>query len=91
MQVEAMRPSASNRIHEASPAEGKRDWLRIENKTAASADVYIYDEIGFWGTTAAQFQQQLAELDVAQINLHINSPGGDVRSEERRVGKECRL
>ncbi|QOY16570.1 hypothetical protein F3K31_22685 [Escherichia coli] len=41
--------------------------------------IYIYDEIGFWGVTAKQFISDLNALgDITHINLHINSPGGDV-------------
>ncbi|MBK5072226.1 Clp protease ClpP [Budviciaceae bacterium CWB-B4] len=44
-----------------------------------SADIYIYDEIGYWGVTAKQFVENLQALgEVSHINLHINSPGGDV-------------
>ncbi|HBA8126354.1 TPA: Clp protease ClpP [Escherichia coli] len=43
------------------------------------ADIYIYDEIGFWGVTAKQFIRDLNALgDITHINLHINSPGGEV-------------
>ncbi|MEB2376765.1 Clp protease ClpP [Citrobacter freundii] len=43
------------------------------------ADIYIYDEIGYWGVTARQFVNDLKALgDITHINLHINSPGGDV-------------
>ena len=41
------------------------------------AEVHIYDEIGYWGTSAKDFAQQLAELDVDRIQLRINSPGGN--------------
>ena len=45
----------------------------------SDADIYIYDEIGFWGVTAKQFISDLNALgDITHINLHINSPGGDV-------------
>lgn len=63
-----------------SPTD-QRQWYRIVNKKDAAvstADVYIYDEIGYWGTTAADFTRELATLDVEQINLHINSPGGEI-------------
>lgn len=54
-----------------------RDWFRIECKDGAkSASVYLYEEIGMWGTTAADFARQVADLDVSQIDLHLNSPGG---------------
>lgn len=44
------------------------------------ATIYIYDVIGgYWGGVDAQeFAKQLAALDVSQINLRVNSPGGDV-------------
>lgn len=56
------------------------DWFRIENKKADTepAQVYIYDEIGFWGTEASDFVQQLVALDADKIDLHLNSPGGEI-------------
>lgn len=63
----------------ASLREGRREWFRIEAKAAEkAADVYIYDEIGYWGVSANDFAVQLAALDVSTINLKINSPGGEV-------------
>jgi ATP-dependent Clp endopeptidase proteolytic subunit ClpP len=58
--------------------QGRRDWYRIDNATADTATVHIYDEIGFWGITAADFAGELAAVTAAQIDLHINSPGGEV-------------
>lgn len=57
-----------------------RDWYRIENRADEddSADLYLYDEIGWFGTTAGQFVDELGELDVKQISVHINSIGGSV-------------
>lgn len=56
----------------------KKKWYRIENKTN-SADIYIYDEIGMWGVDAKDFATSLALIkDFDQINVFINSPGGDV-------------
>ena len=44
-----------------------------------SAEISIYDEIGAWGITAKDFQDELKALGpVADIALRINSPGGDV-------------
>lgn len=43
------------------------------------ADIYLYDEISaWWGISAKSVMNVLASLDVGQINLHINSPGGEV-------------
>ena len=47
--------------------------------TADSATVLLYDVIdAYWGVSAAEFAKTLAGLDVATLNLRINSPGGDV-------------
>lgn len=61
-------------------AANARSWFRIENKSSNEATIYIYDEIGLFGVTAAQFVDQLNALDPKpkQIALRINSPGGDV-------------
>jgi ATP-dependent Clp endopeptidase proteolytic subunit ClpP len=52
-------------------------WYRISNKTAGPARVDIYDEIGFLAVSAQDFIRDLAEID-GDIELHLNSPGGDV-------------
>ena len=45
---------------------------------ATSADVYVFDDIGGWfGLTADDFVRDVAGLDVDQIVLHLNTPGGD--------------
>jgi len=55
-------------------------WFRMKaNDEKYEAEIYIYDEIGYWGVTAKQFVKDLQGLgDVKNIKLHINSPGGDV-------------
>lgn len=60
-----------------APAAGK-DWMRIENAHAEEATIYIFDEIGFWGTTAQSFVDQLNAVTAPKISVQINSPGGDV-------------
>lgn len=57
-------------------------WYKIENKSDKS-EIWIYEMIGedFWtggGVTAKNFQKELSEIKASQIDLHINSPGGDV-------------
>jgi ATP-dependent protease ClpP protease subunit len=64
-----------------------RPWFRIEAQNAvetteesSSADVFIYDEIGesFWGggVSAQTMATELAALDVDNLSVYINSPGG---------------
>lgn len=42
------------------------------------AEINLYDEIGFFGVTAAVFKRQLDGIKAKIIRLKINSPGGDV-------------
>lgn len=54
------------------------NWFEIRNAvTGGTAEVFIYDEIGYWGVTAQDFARQLAALDVTDIQVRLNSPGGD--------------
>lgn len=58
---------------------GRVDWYRIENKADEdAADVFIYDEIGYFGVTANDFVRDLRAVTAKTINLHLNTPGGDV-------------
>lgn len=56
-------------------------WYRIEAKADGVADIYIFDQIGedIWGSgvTSAGFQLQLQAVTTPEINLHINSVGGN--------------
>lgn len=56
----------------------KGAWYSIEAAANGAAVIRIYDEIGWWGVTAEQFADELSQLEASVINLHINSPGGDV-------------
>ena len=57
-----------------------QSWYSIKAKVNDTAEISIYDEIGFWGVSAASFAQDLKDSgnNLKQINLHIHSPGGDV-------------
>ncbi|PFG19866.1 head maturation protease, ClpP-related [Serinibacter salmoneus] len=56
---------------------------RMEATGQDTADVYVYGTIGagFWsdGVSASDFVRELADLDVSEINLWVNSPGGLVK------------
>ena len=55
------------------------DWFRIANKSSSDqVDVYLYNEIGPEGITAADFSTQLSEIKTARLNVHISSIGGSV-------------
>lgn len=57
-----------------------QSWYSIKAKANDTAEISIYDEIGFWGVSAASFAQDLKDCgnNLKQINLHIHSPGGNV-------------
>lgn len=55
-----------------------KNWYRIR-AARKTAEVLLYEEIGAWGKTAKEFAAELDALgDLKQINVRINSPGGDV-------------
>ena len=54
-------------------------WYSISNKTdLARAEIFLYDEIGFFGVTAADFVHDLVDVTAPEIRVHISSRGGDV-------------
>lgn len=62
-----MRPCfIFNRVSKADPK------AQVQN-----ASLSIYDEIGFWGTQAKDFKASLSAITEAEIDVEINSPGGD--------------
>ncbi|HEY3260206.1 MAG TPA: head maturation protease, ClpP-related, partial [Pseudonocardiaceae bacterium] len=54
------------------------NWYRISNQADDITLIDIYDEIGWFGVTAAEFVKDLRAVTNPKIELHINSPGGDV-------------
>lgn len=69
------------RLRERTPkalAQGG-SWYSIQAAAPdGTAVVRIYDEIGFWGTTAETFIQELDAITASKIRVEISSPGGDV-------------
>lgn len=58
--------------------QGRNEWYRITNATAAApARVDIFDEIGWFGVTAADFVRDLSGVS-GDLDVHVNCPGGDV-------------
>lgn len=78
-------PAASgDRIKVKRPLDrlekGRTDWYRVENSLPGQApEIFIYDEIGYWGTASNEFVKDLALLaDEPKLTINLNSPGGDV-------------
>ncbi len=56
-----------------------RSWYRVENAAHGdNTDVFVYDEIGWFGVGAKEFMAELVDIDTDKITLHLNSPGGEV-------------
>jgi ATP-dependent protease ClpP protease subunit len=56
------------------------NWFEIKSQQSATGetDIFIFDEIGFWGIDASQLINELQRVKPTSINLHINSPGGSI-------------
>lgn len=67
------------RVTQAFAATGLPRTLAVRAATADSpSEILLYDEIGFWGVTATDFAAALKDAGPGQVNVRINSPGGDV-------------
>lgn len=76
--------AAESRIMELRnlvPVAPVRRGLRLENRADGGASLYLYDAIGGWdGVQAKDIVGALGEANErgAQVDLYINSPGGDI-------------
>jgi ATP-dependent protease ClpP protease subunit len=56
---------------------GRNDWYRLQNSAGKPSVLHIYDEIGFFGVTAADLVRDLGGVS-GDLEIHMNCPGGDV-------------
>jgi len=62
----------------STPPPG-RQWYRITNRVdLLTAEIFLFDEVGSWGTSASDFVKELRDVKASSIDVHINSPGGEV-------------
>jgi ATP-dependent Clp endopeptidase proteolytic subunit ClpP len=68
------------RFENRTPPTQARTPKAVAIKAVApdTTDILLYDEIGFWGITAKEFVAALETITTPNINVRINSPGGDV-------------
>lgn len=69
-----------SRIAKAAKPEAPGRWFsfRAQADIPGEMDLFIYDEISWWGVTADEFVRELAGVQADTINLHLNTPGGMV-------------
>lgn len=65
------------RLRNYARSQPGQSWFKIVNQAAGPTQVMLYNEIGFFGTSAADFVDQLDSID-GSIDLYINSPGGEI-------------
>lgn len=73
-----MRKLLNKREERRRKLTAKGRWYEIKNKTGDVAEIRIYDEIGWFGTTAQEFVAELDEVTAPEILVALNCPGGDV-------------
>jgi ATP-dependent protease ClpP protease subunit len=56
----------------------QKTWYAFKNSTETEVELFLYDEIGFFGVGAKQFISDLRANKGKHIHLRINSPGGEV-------------
>lgn len=59
-------------------AERAAPCFRISAVDSGKPKLYVFGVIGGWDLDAAEFVQAVHALDAAEVDLHINSPGGFV-------------
>ena len=56
-----------------------KSWYSISSKGDSVVNISIHDEIGYWGISAKDFIEELAQYpDAKVINLSVHSPGGEM-------------
>ena len=54
-------------------------WYEMKALANGATEIFVFDEIGYWGVTAKDFARDLKEVNSNDsIELHLNSPGGSV-------------
>ena len=56
----------------------QKEWYKIKNNASEISDVYLFNDIGTFGITAQSFIDEIKEYENQELNIHINSLGGEV-------------
>lgn len=66
------------RVRDERPRPAIKARIRVVATAEGPTRIDLMDEIGYWGVTAQDFVDELLAIDAETIELHVNSPGGDV-------------
>lgn len=59
-------------------ARSDKPWYQFRNLAADEAELFLYDEIGGWGTLAEDFIAELRTVTAPKLRVRMSSPGGSV-------------
>ncbi len=59
-------------------ARSDQPWYQFRNLAADEAELFLYDEIGGWGTLAEDFIADLRAISAPKLRVRVSSPGGNV-------------
>lgn len=62
----------------AKARSGQQPWYRFKNVAADEAELFLYNEIGGFGTYAEDFLAELKAVTAPKLRVKVNSPGGSV-------------
>lgn len=77
-QIRAMDSLAAENPQDPRVLKARTKWYDVRNETVDESEIFIYEEIGYWGITSDDFVRDLNNLKAKTIKLRINSPGGSV-------------
>ncbi len=60
------------------PKTEAKQWYRVSALDGSTTEIMIYDEIGEWGITAADFVAELRGVHTPNITVRVNSGGGSI-------------
>jgi ATP-dependent protease ClpP protease subunit len=53
-------------------------WYQFRNLASEEPELFLYDEIGGWGTLAEDFIAELKAITAPKLRVRVSSPGGSV-------------
>jgi ATP-dependent protease ClpP protease subunit len=59
-------------------ARTDQPWYQFRNLATDEAELFLYDEIGGWGTLAEDFIAELKAVTSPKLRVRVSSPGGSV-------------
>lgn len=71
------RDTMRKRVLARLPQQQRGSWYEIKALDEGKAVIRIYDEISWFGVTADDFARELAAVSASELEVQINSPGGD--------------